>query len=306
MGSSKVSILIPVYNRPDLIRRAVRCALSQTHGNIEVVIIDNCSTDNTWEVVKQLAAADSRVRCLRNTSNLGPLRSWRRGLDECRGDYIKILWSDDWIDDEFVADCLKLMHDQPAMGLVFTATLVHFKSRDQSHYIFPDRNVIPAKDYVIESLTLGNQMPVSPGCSLVRRDVAQFQVEMPENVELQRLAERTGAGADLLFLLNAAARSEWVGHVPRYLSHFLASDTSITCNHGDDCNRAYELARKYFVDYLQPADWDFAFTKEVAKVVQPTGLKRIYQSLPHPIKRIVKRSFSYVGLTPRPRKVLGG
>ena len=72
----KVSILIPVYNRPEQILRAVHGALAQTHRNLEVIISDNASTDGTWAAVQRLAAEDARVLAYRNPTNLGPIRNW--------------------------------------------------------------------------------------------------------------------------------------------------------------------------------------------------------------------------------------
>jgi len=53
-----ISILIPVYNRENLIEETVQSALNQTYKNLEVIIVDNKSTDSTWEVLQKLASKD--------------------------------------------------------------------------------------------------------------------------------------------------------------------------------------------------------------------------------------------------------
>ena len=59
---NKVSILVPVYNREDLIGQTLNSALNQTYKNIEIIVVDNSSTDNTWEVVQSYEKQDSRIK----------------------------------------------------------------------------------------------------------------------------------------------------------------------------------------------------------------------------------------------------
>lgn len=80
-----VSVLVPVYNRRDIIVETLSSALSQTYQNIEIVVVDNCSADGTWELISDLAKTDSRLRVFRNATNLGPVRNWLRCLQEAKG-----------------------------------------------------------------------------------------------------------------------------------------------------------------------------------------------------------------------------
>ncbi len=63
------SILIPVFNREELVQRAIQSALAQTLSDIEVIVVDNASTDSTWEVVQGLAGTDRRIHAYRNETN---------------------------------------------------------------------------------------------------------------------------------------------------------------------------------------------------------------------------------------------
>src|SRR5579872_7024825 len=92
-----VSILIPVFNRSELIVQTIKSALMQTIAEIEVIVSDNASTDGTWDVCKTLAKEDQRVRVIRSETNLGPVRNWKRCIEVARGKYAKILFSDDLI-----------------------------------------------------------------------------------------------------------------------------------------------------------------------------------------------------------------
>jgi glycosyltransferase involved in cell wall biosynthesis len=245
MMQPKVSVLIPVYNRAALVGRCVETARVQTHANLEIVVSDNASTDGTWDAINRLAAADSRIRPFRNETNLGPTRNWIRALAECTGDFVKILWSDDWIEPTCVEELLRPMAGDPGVGLAFTAVLVHFADHDLPAHHFPDHSVFSSAEYLRDAL-LGGQTPVSPGCSLMRRELARFRLPIGDDSELNRIAERFGAGPDLLFLMEAAALSSRVAHVPKFLTHFGASQSSITVNHPREVQEGYRRVRDYF------------------------------------------------------------
>lgn len=90
---SKVSIVIPTRNRGHLLRNAIYSALQQTYNDIEVIISDNCSTDNTREVV-DLFSADSRVRYIRADKPLALADSWEFACSHAKGKYLALLTDD--------------------------------------------------------------------------------------------------------------------------------------------------------------------------------------------------------------------
>jgi glycosyltransferase involved in cell wall biosynthesis len=249
----KVSVLIPVFNRAELIARCIESALAQTHANLEIIVSDNASTDDTWPMVQRLAAADSRVRPFRNETNLGPARNWICGLEHCTGDYVKVLFSDDWIEANCIEALLRPMEEEPGVNLAFSAALVHYPERDESIHHFPDRRWFGVAEYLRDALLLGGT-PVSPCCSLVRRTAARFRLPIGDDPELNRIAERYGAGPDLLFLMEAAAHSSQIAHVPKFLTHFDAGRSSITVNHAREVQLGYRLVRDYFAAQMAGRD----------------------------------------------------
>jgi GT2 family glycosyltransferase len=89
-----VSVVIPTYNRAHLIGRTVESALGQTHTNVELVIVDDGSKDNTKEVIAGKYGNDARVRYFQKV-NGGPASARNHGFREARGDYVALLDSDD-------------------------------------------------------------------------------------------------------------------------------------------------------------------------------------------------------------------
>ncbi|MFB9949547.1 glycosyltransferase family 2 protein [Rhizobium puerariae] len=92
-----VSFVIAAYNAGETIGRAVASALAQTGVTMEIVIIDDCSTDGTRELVRSYAEADERVRLIAREKNGGPAAARNAGLEAARGRWIAILDSDDTI-----------------------------------------------------------------------------------------------------------------------------------------------------------------------------------------------------------------
>jgi succinoglycan biosynthesis protein ExoO len=94
-GLMDFSVVIPAYNVSDIIERAVRSAAAQTLAPLEILVIDDCSTDNTIEVVKALGRGIPSLRLLSTPANGGPAAARNVGLRAAKGDWIALLDSDD-------------------------------------------------------------------------------------------------------------------------------------------------------------------------------------------------------------------
>ena len=90
-----VSIIMPVYNTEAYVAQAISSALAQTLKNIEIIVVDNCSTDRSVEVIQSFT--DRRITFLQNPQNLGATASCNRAMRAATGRWIAILDSDDWI-----------------------------------------------------------------------------------------------------------------------------------------------------------------------------------------------------------------
>lgn len=87
----KISVIISNYNTEKYISKAIQSVLDQTYDNVEIVVVDDCSTDNSIEVIKQYP-----VKLIQNTENVGCGMSRRNGILEATGDYLMFLDSDDY------------------------------------------------------------------------------------------------------------------------------------------------------------------------------------------------------------------
>lgn len=90
-----VSILIPVYNRENFIAEAIESAIAQTYDKIEIIIVDNASTDKSFEIATSYTIQDLRVKVIRNAENVGRVENWNIALRAVSGDFFHFLMSDD-------------------------------------------------------------------------------------------------------------------------------------------------------------------------------------------------------------------
>ncbi len=94
-----VSICIPTHNDSAVVGDALRSALRQSYARVEILVVDNHSTDDTWRIVTGIASEDHRVRCIRNDEDIGMARNFNACLTAASGEYVLILCSDDALED---------------------------------------------------------------------------------------------------------------------------------------------------------------------------------------------------------------
>lgn len=113
-----ISILMPTYNVEKFVEEAVRSVLVQTYKNFELIIVDDCSTDKTFEILQRLAAEDNRIRLFRNEVNSKICKTLNRALEYAHGEYIGRMDGDDVSTPERFEVLKKFMDEHPDVSLV--------------------------------------------------------------------------------------------------------------------------------------------------------------------------------------------
>jgi glycosyltransferase involved in cell wall biosynthesis len=90
-----ISVVMPVYNTSKYLAKAIESVLNQTFQDFELIIIDDCSTDESWLMISKYAKQNSRIRAVRNTDNMGIAYTRNRGLELAKADIVAIADSDD-------------------------------------------------------------------------------------------------------------------------------------------------------------------------------------------------------------------
>ena len=110
------SVIIPLYNKAPYVAKAVRSVLSQTYADYELVIVDDGSGDNSFEVASKAVAGHGNCRMLRQ-ENLGVSMARNNGVEASRGDYLCFLDADDWWEPTFLEEMAKLIETYPDAGI---------------------------------------------------------------------------------------------------------------------------------------------------------------------------------------------
>jgi glycosyltransferase involved in cell wall biosynthesis len=108
-----VSIGLPTYNRAGFLARAIESVLAQDHADLDFIVSDNASTDATESVCREYAARDTRVRYIRQAVNRGPIPNFNIALEAARGEYFMWFSDDDWLDPNYVSECLAALRRDP-------------------------------------------------------------------------------------------------------------------------------------------------------------------------------------------------
>jgi len=113
-----VSVVMACYNHEDFVGAAVESIQAQTYSNWELICVDDCSSDRTFEVLRRYAAGDSRIRCYRNAENLGGGRTRNVAISHASGDFIAIQDSDDVALPDRLELSLQTFAENPELGAV--------------------------------------------------------------------------------------------------------------------------------------------------------------------------------------------
>ncbi len=252
--ANKVSILIPVYNREKIISETVESALSQTYSNFELVIVDNASTDRTWNILQGYAQRDSRIKIIRNGTNIGPVRNWKRCIKEATGVYGKILWSDDLIASEFLEKATPFLDDNDDVGFVFTGTEIFVDGTDaHKDVFFIGRSGLRSTNDFISNTVKGGKYPASPSCALFRlNDLEKYLlINVPNKVGSE--FSMHAIGNDLLLFLLVAYNYKYFAFINQRLSFFRVHAGSISIQSNDGkLPLHYDLAIAYFLENYRP------------------------------------------------------
>ena len=207
-----VSIIIPTFDRPRYLQEAIEAVLAQTYSNMEVLIFDNGTLDETLAVAGDAARRDPRVRFQRNECNLGMSANFNALARAARGEFLVAIGDDDRLLPEFVSRLVGVM--RPELGVAFSnhylinaeGTRLEPESREYTrHY---GRDTIPAgvlED--AEAAAWGQSIPMP--ASLLR------------TADLQRLGFREDLNTpDIEFFIRLALQGARFVFVPEYLMEY--------------------------------------------------------------------------------------
>ena len=250
---SLISIVIPVFNREDLINDCLKSALSQNFSKLEIIVIDNSSTDNTIKNVMNLVKYDERVKVIRNIKNVGPVKNWLLGVQFSTGMYTKILFSDDILIKNSLEKFYKIIN--PEIGFVASSCLVGKSPKHSKKiYYLPGEKSIYRSEFLLARYAITRSFIVSPCAALFRKTDLEASLIKSINLPICEESIRTGAGPDLRIYLDTLRKYPYFGflHQPSvfFRSHegsFTIGKESLKVNLGYKKTFDYEINKSSFL-----------------------------------------------------------
>lgn len=141
-----ISVIVPVYNVADYLPQCLDSILRQDHGNLEVILIDDGSTDESPEICDRYGAADSRVRVI-HQKNGGAAAAKNAGLRIAAGEYLAFADSDDYLEPGAYSHMLRVLKETGAQAGEFAFRYVS-RSGCQDHVVHQGREILPVRDYL--------------------------------------------------------------------------------------------------------------------------------------------------------------
>jgi GT2 family glycosyltransferase len=172
MKNPLVSICIPAYNAAAYIGDTLRSVLAQTYQNLEIIVCDDCSVDNTIEIAKSFT--DKRIAVYKNEQNLGNTINYNRVLGYANGKYIKLLCADDLIAPECIARQVAIFEENTDNDIALVACHRHIIDAAGKRLFTKKcciRGYMNGKQAVRMSILHGTNIFGEPGVALLRRDI---------------------------------------------------------------------------------------------------------------------------------------
>lgn len=169
-----VSVCIPAYNNAEYIEDTIKSILNQTYQNIELVIVDDQSKDQTVQVIEKLQETDDRIKLYKNEKNLGMVGNWNRCLELATGEFVKLICADDMIDENAIEKEAEALQQYKTVNLVESDTrLVDIDGKKTGVFKrYYKSGVVDGKKVAKVSLMLNNFFG-APVNNMIRRSVLE-------------------------------------------------------------------------------------------------------------------------------------
>ena len=159
-----ISVVMPVYNAARFLRESIDSVLGQTYTHFELILIDDCSTDNSYEILCEYAQKDSRVRVYKNERNMGVSYTRNFGVNNAQFDYIALIDSDDMWSAEKLQKQVALIATYPDTDLCYTGSAFVDTNGEKSSFVFKVPTSVTYKKLLKQNV-------ISCSSVLIKRDL---------------------------------------------------------------------------------------------------------------------------------------
>lgn len=234
--NSNVSIIIPTYNRAHLIVRAIKSVLNQTYQDFELIIVDDGSTDNTEDIIRQFQEKDKRIRYIKHDKNKGGSAARNTGVKNSVGKYIAFQDSDDeWLPHKLERQIEIIENTTPQVGIVYSDMLRIF-NKNIKYFYSP---IIMPKDKIVYKKALDYGVAnIGVGTALIKKicfsKVGIFDEKFPRLIDLE-------------FFIRLS-KYYYFYHIKEPLVKYYDTDMAISKNNYSLIVARKLILKKYFMD----------------------------------------------------------
>ena len=219
-----VSIITPVYNSEKYIEETILSVVNQTYKNWELLLIDDCSTDSSYEIIKKYLV-DKRIKYFKNLKNSGPAKSRNIGLENAKGEYVALLDSDDFWTKEKLKSQIEFMKKN-------NLQLSH------GNYYFCDLN-----GKIIKSIEVD---PIIDYKKLLKENQFKTMTMMIKKEVLEGLNFKEIKHEDFAFFLDILKKIKYsMADIDRYDSFCRIGKVSVSSNKFKSAVWTWNIYRKY-------------------------------------------------------------
>ena len=271
----KVSVIIPTYNREKYVKKCLDSIINQTLQEIEIIVVDDGSTDNTKKVIDTYK--DKRVKYIKKeNTGIGDTRN--RGIKEAKGEYISFVDIDDYIDKTMLEKCYnKAKHDD--LDIVICDYVEVNENTNKKRYFNLLRfDITSLKDCpkIITETNLG------PCNKIIKRDLLK-NISFPTDIKYE----------DMCLVLRVLKKAKKIGKVNEYLSYFtkhLSSETTIRDEKVFDIFKNIDLAHEILKEDIYKSELELL----TISILTNYNIQQRYQKDKKIRKEFINESFNYL------------
>jgi glycosyltransferase involved in cell wall biosynthesis len=235
-----VSVIIPNYNHAPYLKQRIDSVLTQTFRDMEVIILDDCSTDRSRDIIEQYRSHPKVSHIVYNDANSGStFKQWKKGIALAKGEYVWIAESDDFSDVSFLQTAISAFERDAAVGMVQTQSF-NYDENNPSKNVWTDR--IMRRDWVRDFRADGRQMIHSymlKNNPIVNVSAVVFRRSAIEEKMIDTSFKLNG---DWLFYINVLLQSDFF-HIAKPLNYFRQHGNKGGSRNVMNYNNIIELAR---------------------------------------------------------------
>lgn len=223
--------MIPTFNRAYVLGRALESLVQQSNQNFNVIVTDNCSSDFTDGVIADYQNKLD-ILFIKSEINTGAVSNWKRGLQATKSKWVKVLYSDDWLEPNALEDLASFVEFN-SLDIGICGAYGHLPNKVKGWVGEPFMNL---KWHELVPKMVQGELTASASCALIKTEHA---LEGLESNCLDKLAYETAIGPDLLMLYWSAIIGGTVGYLSRPLVNLSASSDSISVILGEKIRPLY-------------------------------------------------------------------